>query len=1657
MNRIMKRFHKVAARREPRPTAPSEILALRRAHLDIATVAQTSRSAVSQVSKPAGHGTREMPTWKSAAQQVWKPALLPKAGETLTRQGLRLITQVCLIVAMLVSMTAAFGQNGTVESMDYENLIFTAAPTEAPDTDLQQTGAIDFFSGNIGDATNTNAPAPNDGQHYLIQSALGAPIGGQVTFYLPDVAWQSPSSGSAFAAPTNLTFSAQAWQLDATEFVQRVDFYALGGNYLSNTWIGSATNSQAAGGTNGFTNYWATDTPGNYTISAVATDNLGQSNVSTEFISVQAVILVNGQYTNTHSFTFVQGATNVEVEMNPLPGGSVRYTLDGSDPFTNGQVYEAPITITQTVTVKACIADSQTFPIADVDSVSITIIPVYSVAASTAGGGSVSVSPGGPYASNTIVTFFATPSNGWSFLGWTGTILTNATNFTVPADGPISNVAVFGTTVTLNQEAFGTTLMSPLLTNYPYNSSILLTAIPNNNYYFQGWGGSAAFLGNISPAIFTVTNPNPVIEGFFDPADGSNTLTLKVGSGSGLVTAAPYATLYSNNAPITITALTNASQTFAGWGGATNGTLNPLPWIMRSNTTIIANFSSNSPPAVLITNPADQSSFDAAIPVPVGISATVSNGTITNVSLLVDGTVFASTNSPPYSFVWSNGTVGTHTLSATAAASTGLSAVSSGVAVTLTGATNPPLLFFTTNAYTVNEDSGTVTIYVTNAGDYGGRAQYSTTNGTAYSGYGGASDYTLTQGTLPLINGHSTGSFIVSITDNGFNLPNAPIYFQVGLSAPSSTNGTATLGAPSVATVTITRNEPNNPSEAYLTQTFPQIPPPADNGQLQIMLAPTNANGQWHFPWEYIWHTNGEIVTNLEPGDYPIVFRNVPNYVVYQFTNDVTVSNGLTVTNNQYYSLAGGGMIAYGSITVSNSPTNLGLGWRFFGETAWRPNGSTAGNLLPDNYDVEFQPTTNYLTPTSLDVTVPGGTNILIATNYLPAPNPPGSLPTNVDLSDLYSSPYKYCGRIQTEQGWGSGTMVRQNVVLTAAHVIFNDVTLSYVTNCYWYFQPESGANQPAPMIPHGCYMLNGYAAQRTNDIDIDGFGDGNPSPASSDLDVGALYFLSVPNNIGSCGYVCSDAQPDPFLTQQSDKILAGYPVDGSVWGQLVTPGLLYKEDFAGATFTQYYNHVYTVSSEFAYPGNSGSALFVQYLGTPQGDVGNYYPAAVYLGTITIAATQQPASMFRALDANAFSLLDYASKVADGTNFGGGGTTKFPPSTPPTGSIYAVQIEPPAALVAGGAWEFNGQDGADFSGTDTTYYQSVLSGQSYQVEFKQIPCWNLPTGVTAPNPSGPQPQEVQAWYTIALSWNLPSSGSFESFSFPAATQCAVPGTFTYSDQLGNTYIPEPGTYLSVGTYSLTATFTPNDVSFGGPPASITLPCQINPQPLTFAIPTLNVPYGQYSAASYPVSPATVLDSLGNSVPITYSISGTLTQINQANTGATFTITPSVGPNYSVAGITGTLMVVKAPLNVNVGDYYRYYGQPNPAFPTINLTGGRHCSISSATSASTLPGAYPFNATLSGTGSANYTPVVSGELGIIPAIASYSYSQGNNMITIQFNGASGQQFILQSSPTVNGPNWTTVATVTATATGLTTANATVSGTTEFFRVLPVLAN
>jgi len=106
---------------------------------------------------------------------------------------------------------------------------------------------------------------------------------------------------------------------------------------------------------------------------------------------------------------------------------------------------------------------------------------------------------------------------------------------------------------------------------------------------------------------------------------------------------------------------------------------------------------------------------------------------------------------------------------------------------------------FSAAAYSVNENSGSVTIMVTRSGSAAGSAsvQYATADGSASS----PSDYTAISGIITFAPGELSKSFSVLVTDDGVKEPNET--FNVVLSNPAN----AVLGNPASATVTIFDND----------------------------------------------------------------------------------------------------------------------------------------------------------------------------------------------------------------------------------------------------------------------------------------------------------------------------------------------------------------------------------------------------------------------------------------------------------------------------------------------------------------------------------------------------------------------------------------------------------------------------------------------------------------------------------------------------------------------------------------------------------------------------------------------------------------------------------------------------------------------------------
>ncbi|HEY1661736.1 MAG TPA: NHL repeat-containing protein [Verrucomicrobiae bacterium] len=526
------------------------------------------------------------------------------------------------------------------------------------------------------------------------------------------------------------------------------------------------------------------------------------------------------------------------------------------------------------------------------------------------------------------------------------------------------------------------------------------------------------------------------------------------------------------------------------------------------------------------------------------------------------------------------------------------------------------------------------------------------------------------------------------------------------------------------------------------------------NGALSVTLLPPEAGGQWRFGWETGWRDSGTIASNLVAGNYPLQFRNRPGYLAVQ-TNFIVVipPDTTTYVTNQYYpTLNDQSTNSVGTLTVFLTPGVLsGTGWRILGESAWRASGSTATGLVPNVYDIQFEPVSGYATPVSEPVQVYAGVPTSISAGYLLAASPPQNvlLPIPVptgEIGDVADYPFGFNGQLQSDVGYGSGVAVQPNVVLTAAHLVFNDQTFGYVSQVFWYFQQESGISALQPQAARGWYVLSGYASQRTNDL-LGGLGVDQSSPQSRNLDVAALYFLSPVAGGGYNGYLPSDQSPNPWLSGNSSKMLVGYPVDGSEFGDAsIVPGEMYQTQpqpysLSLATDPVSDQQVYTANWFLSYPGASGGPVYVQYNGY-------YYPAGVYLGTLYNGVTPY-ASLVRAIDSTVVNLITNAEVLGDNnTNHTGGGVITVIPNqaiSASTPGYLQFVLGPPGALAAGAAWKLSGDSAYS---TATNYIRAVTSTNAVGVQFKPLSGWNLPANNQSVSVLPNQITSYSASYTV---------------------------------------------------------------------------------------------------------------------------------------------------------------------------------------------------------------------------------------------------------------------------------------------------------------------
>jgi ribosomal protein L35AE/L33A len=140
---------------------------------------------------------------------------------------------------------------------------------------------------------------------------------------------------------------------------------------------------------------------------------------------------------------------------------------------------------------------------------------------------------------------------------------------------------------------------------------------------------------------------------------------------------------------------------------------------------------------------------------------------------------------------------------------------------------------FSNATYSVNENGGSITITVNRVNGNNGAVSvnYATANGSATAG----SDYTAASGTLNFADGQTSATFTVTILDDTIFEGNET--FTVALSSPT---GGATLGSPSLATVTIVDNEQPQPGQFQFSSATYSVN--ENGGSITITVNRVNGN-----------------------------------------------------------------------------------------------------------------------------------------------------------------------------------------------------------------------------------------------------------------------------------------------------------------------------------------------------------------------------------------------------------------------------------------------------------------------------------------------------------------------------------------------------------------------------------------------------------------------------------------------------------------------------------------------------------------------------------------------------------------------------------------------------------------------------------------------
>ncbi|MCL4181494.1 MAG: hypothetical protein KJ072_27620 [Verrucomicrobia bacterium] len=1098
--------------------------------------------------------------------------------------------------------------------------VYTFAPGESEFT----VNRLDQLANASGNPIATLSFFITAGKTYYL--AVDGRAGGSGSFdltlassQLPSVNIVSPTTGTAFVAPATVGVTVNAIDLDGT--ISRVEV-------LFNGLSGGVSTSKPYGVTTSLTIQQA------YTLTAVATDNLGFSSTS-----APVVVVVRGPVNQSPTVAWQQPSPGAEFG----PGDPIPMHADATDP--DGLV--ARVEFYSGSTWLATISEA----------------PYQSVWRGAAQGPhtlrAVAVDLEGARATNNLPINVVVP---------------------VPENDAFADRAVLSGARTTG---LGNNLGASWEPGEPAHAGLL----PARSLW---WTWTAPGAGRLSL--------NTVGSGF--------DTVLAVYAGSNLAELTALAANHDDGTNLT------SRLSLPVTGGQTVGIA--VDSASDSGGAVVLNLEFDQAPVVTLTSPSQGAAYVAPADVPLAALASDAENPIARVDFLQDGLLTRSVNQAPFESTLSGLGNGTYLIQAVAVDGAGLSVTSAPATVVVSAASLNQAVFRIASAtYSVSENAGHLVARIEKrANSPAASVNYATVDGTARALSGAVGDYQATSGRLDFSADDLFKLLSISVVDD--LAYEGDQTFSLVLANPTAGG---VLGSPSATIITIVDNDLPAQTTSLTEVAYPAPAPAADNG-LRVVLEPASAGGQWRLRWETAWRPSGSALLGLVAGNYDLEFRPVPDFL--QPGNLVVpVSGGslVTVTNVYDRTLTP----AVGSLRVILEPSALATAaneveraqWRLRGESFWRNSAEVIATLPVGEHVIEFKSVNGYETPRPRVASVVPNQLTEWAVTYWLASVSPGTGPSVIPdhgsiMGELLSGyPYAYAGQLLTDAGYGTGFVVKRRVVLTAAHVVFNDASLSFVKRSWWFFQRHRDDFDPIPQTPRGWYVFEGYAAQRARDASP-----GVSSPASQHLDAAALYFLEDAGRGGYGGYLVSESEPNSWLLGPVQKLLVGYPVEGV---PETDRGRMHRVAPMNYSFEPIGDQVYRTTGLKSYAGNSGGPLCVLY---PNG---RYYPAAIYLGG-------SGQSVVRAIDPDVVDLINRAEVTAStGDNQVGGGAESFGPRDDQTGFApgrLQVELGPATALADGAGWRLAGLGPADYVREASAVYSLVPA--DYTLEFKPVDGWRTP-------------------------------------------------------------------------------------------------------------------------------------------------------------------------------------------------------------------------------------------------------------------------------------------------------------------------------------------